>query len=995
MNSNFSQPQNQNNSQAQPRRRTGLLSGGYADQQSAAPSGQPASPQGFHQPPGAVLPGPAGPPGQFSPPQQQRQAPIFMARPVQMVQRWSQKMVATPMMQRWSQKMAAMRQPALPVDPNPLVRYHPPQQPVPTHERSDPWRLSRTYKITRMIRKRRERMTPANKRIGVIVSSIIIALLVILVSSGTISSYAYYQNQLPQLQNLANMQLEQSTRFYDRNGKLIYTLYDTHIGRSTPVSYQTIPGYLQDAQIAAEDKSFWTNNGVDATAIVRSAFIDANAGQAQTGASTLTQQVVKNLINNEPANKASLEQGQPPDRSIQRKVSEAALAIGLTQQYPKWKILEMYFNISGYGAQEQGVEAAAQDFFGLKPKCDVHFKCLPAITFLNRDLTKCKDPGDQSTCQVDPLLGLARASLLASIPQNPVIFDPTVFPQYYDKLLARQDYTLHQMASMQPSDQQHSGPPRINLGLGSQIKYAQANNQDIIINDETINQAEALSKNFKFVGFQDYNQAPHFIQWVIQTLANALGNYQNINPDNGISSTGYLLLLTGGFNVRTTLDLNLETYVEKAINRHINQPEYQKFKGYTVVLSKHNNLHDSAVVVMNAKTGEVLALDGSANYNNTKIQGNVNMALSPRPPGSTMKPIVMAAAFQAGWYPGIVLPDFKTYFPKERTNLPVTSSAAPIYTPPDYGGKWNNLHSNIALAIANSFNIPAIKALYYAGFDNVINTAERLGIDPDTFNQDRNALYPKNHNTSYWTAFGPTLALGTAPVPLLQMVGAYQTFANYGTHIPPQGILDVWDNYGHDLYHYDPRHPHGTRVLSPQISFLVTSILDNEPLRALEFGGDHDLSMFDWTLPDGTHPDVAAKTGTTDGFKDNWTIGYTPDVVVGVWSGNANNSEMIDSIGVTGAAPIWHSVIEYISGKCNTALDQIPCPPLDLHFTNRHFTMPAHIIQASVNKVNGLQGTGYITYMIEGEQPLKSGLPAPCINTGRGKGKKGGTNSCG
>lgn len=916
-----------------------------------------------------------------------------MARPMQMVQ-------------RLSNKMAAMRRPAPPVNPNPLVRYHSPQPPVPASARParpivtrpEPWRISRTQRITRMMRKRRERTlrNGPNRRLGTIISSVIVALLVITLAAGTFSSYTYYQNQLPQLQGLASMQMEQSTHFYDRNGNLLYTLYDTNVGRSTPVSYNNIPGYLQDAQIAAEDKTFWTNQGVDVQAIIRSAFIDANAGAAQTGASTLTQQVIKNLIDNEPQNK-----GKPPDRSPQRKLTEAALAIGLTQQYPKWKVLEMYFNISSYGAQEQGVEAAAQDYFGLKPKCDANFKCLPAITFLDRDNStgKCKDANDDSTCPIDPILGVARASLLASIPQNPVIFDPTVFPQYYPDLLKRQDYTLQQMKGAQM---------HINLGVGSQVDNAQANGQTITIDDNVISQVEALSKSWqgKFVGFQAYNKAPHFIQWVIQQLANALGNYQDIDPNTNISSIGYEMLLTGGYNVRTTLDSNLENYVEKAINRHINQPEYQKFKGYTVVLSQHNNLHDSAVVVMDAKTGEVLALDGSANYKDKKINGQINMALSPRPPGSTMKPIVMAAAFQAGWYPGIVLPDFKTYFPKDQTNLPVTSSAAPIYTPPDYGGTWHKLNSNISLAIANSFNIPAIKAMYYAGQENVIEMAERLGVSPNVFLQDKKALYPRTYqNVSDWTAFGPTLALGTAPIPLLQMVNAYQAFADYGMHVQPQGILDVYDNYGHDLYHYDPAHPYGTRVLSPQVSYLITSLLTNESLRALEFGNDHDLSMWDWTLSDGNHPDVAAKTGTTDSFKDNWTIGYTPNVVVGVWSGNANNEAMSqDTIGVTGAAPIWHSVMEYVSGHCETYIDQIPCPANDLPYKDlpnkdRFFSVPSNIIQAPVNKTNGLLGGGQMTYLIQGEQPSQSGLNACTTgdnggnggngNGGRGNGGKG------
>jgi membrane peptidoglycan carboxypeptidase len=230
------------------------------------------------------------------------------------------------------------------------------------------------------------------------------------------------------------------------------------------------------------------------------------------------------------------------------------------------------------------------------------------------------------------------------------------------------------------------------------------------------------------------------------------------------------------------------------------------------------------------------------------------------------------------------------------------------------------------------------------------------------------------------------------------MVGAYQTFANQGMRIPPQGILGVWDNYGHQIYQYNPATA-GIRVLTPQISYLVTSTLTNETDRYPEFENDHVLSMWDWPQPGGGYPDVAAKTGTTGTgtINDNWTLGYTPDVVVGVWSGNADDSPMINSIGVTGAAPIWHSIIEYVSGKCNysghayddyTDADQVPCPPLDLSYNDRYFTEPQGLTQQEVNSVNGLAGNGYDSYMLKGEQPGSSGLSS-CSNNG-----SNGTGNC-
>ncbi len=759
--------------------------------------------------------------------------------------------------------------------------------------------------------------------------SIFCCLLVILISSGLGESFSYYQSLLPRVQGLASKQFDQSTHIYDRNGNLLYTLYNPKEGRGTPISYTQIPGILQDAQIAAEDKTFWTNSGVDPTATARSAIVDLVAKQAETGASTLTQQIIKNLSGNK-------------DVSGQRKLNEAMLAIGLTQEYPKWKILEMYFNIAPYGAQELGVEAAVQDYFGLIPECDAQFNCVPATAFLDRDLSHCSDPHHISTCQSEPLLALARASLLAGLPQNPVNFDPTIAPGNLSALLVRQDYVLNQMLKLNM---------HINLGMGDHEQDKGA------ITADTVQRVEALSKQIQFIGFQNRLLAPHFVWWVIYELANALGNNQDIDPRTGLSIPGLRLLLTGGFNIRTTLDLHLEQYVEQATQRHLDQPELQKLTGQVLTLSKDHNIHDAATVIMDSHTGEILAMDGSANWRDSdpRVGGELNAALTPRQPASTFKPIILASAFEMGWYPGITLQDKRTYFPIGAPQKQFVASYN-TYEPTDYGSTYSNMTTNLDFAMSNSLNVPAVKAYMYAGKQQVYAMAQRLGIT---------TIQPKQVN--------PTIALGTAEVPLLQMVGAYQVFANAGIRVPPHNILDISDNYGHRLYHYDPTHPNGTQVLSPQIAYLITSLLSDESARKYEFHNDHNLSMWDWPLPDHTFPDVAAKTGTTDNFKDNWTIGYTPDLVVGVWSGNANNIGATDSIGLTGAAPLWHSIIEYASGHCNQANDQIACPQPDFDYPDRHFNIPPGLTQQEVNTYNGLAGYGYKSWMINGEQPMQNG----------------------
>ncbi len=824
------------------------------------------------------------------------------------------------------------------VDQDPLVLYRPTTPPQILPPKSKPWKRSHSVRVAMQMRHRRERlkrMHPSAQKIWTIVLTIFALLLVIVLSSGAASGYAYYQSQLPRLQGLANQQIEQSTRIYDRNGQLLYTRYDNATGRGTPVTYNYVPGVMQDAMVAAEDHTFWDNSGIDPQGILRAATQYSSSGSVQSGGSTITQQVIKNLTHDTQV-------------SLQRKLPEAALAIGLTQQYPKSKIMEMYLNISPFGAQELGVDAAAEDYFGLKPKCNQNFKCVPAIAFLDLN----------SKGKHDPLLALARASLLAGMPQSPVSYDPTLGKDNIKLALERQDYVLQQMLALNM---------HINIALGDQT------NDIGPITPDVIQQVEAMTAKMKFVGFQNPVRAPHFVEWVTGQLETALGT----DPKTGKvdENLGVHLFLSGGFNIRTTIDLNIQTYVENAAKRHLKETELQPFTGGYGPLNVTNNVNDSAVVVMNAKTGEVLAMNGSTDWGdkNTKVDGQYNVALAKRSPGSSFKPIVLAAAMEMGWYEGIVLPDKKTYFPEGFSqNLPVSDKTT--YVPTDYGGEtthkvYNNVNFNIHWNIANSYNVPAVKTAYFAGSENVYNMAQRLGISAFTPDQSK----------------APSMGIGSGAATLLQMTDAYQAFANNGVRIPPHGILDIWDNYGHRLYHYDTAHPDGGPAISPQIAFMITSILKDENARHPEFLNDHVLSMWDKTsLPNGqplpgglSYPEVAAKTGTTDNFTDNWTLGYTPDVVVGVWTGNADNSPMINSIGITGAAPIWHSIIEYVSGYCNYDTDNIKCPAHDFNFPDRAFpSAPPGVVQASVNTVNGLAGAGYLSWMLDGEQPQQSGLIA-------------------
>ena len=836
------------------------------------------------------------------------------------------------------------------------------------------WRRSRATRVVRHMRNRRERWQSRGVTVGRVWIGILLALLFLVVvtsASGTAYGVSYYQSQLPKLQGLAKSNITQTTRIYDRNYQLLSEYYDTTSGsggRRTPVTYKDLPQVLQDAQIAAEDATFWTNAGVDPTGIVRS------ASSGVGGGSTITQQVVKNL-------------SKDSSYSLNRKITEAALAIGLTNQYSKPTILTMYFNVAPYGSQDEGVEAAVEEYFGLRFSCNFggKFDCSLGVSRL--DWGSPTDPHD-------PQLALARASLLAGMPQKPVSDDPTLGTKEHDAAIARQTYVLQQM--------QKAGD--IEAGIGP-------------ITDTVIQKVHNLTETFNFTRYQPPLKARSFVDYIKTQVETALGN--------GDANEGVNAFLTGGFNIRTTLDSNLETYVESAVTRHITQPEYQQFPyGHTATLNADynpqtgqygNNVHDASVVVENSKTGEILALDGSASYDDAdlRVAGQVDIATDGigRQPGSTFKPIVYSTAFQMGWYPGIVLPDAQTYFPnglsagapvpltKNQIENPDVYCQGCAYRPGDYGGQYHtNLQPmTIRLATANSFNVPAVKAIQYTGIDNVVTTAERMGIS--AISDKVAACAQKNQSADQ--CLGSSLVLGTTEIPLIQMVGAYQTFSNQGKHMQQQGILDVWDNYGHNLFHFDPTSAQGDQVLSPQVAFMETSILEDEASRAFEFTGDHDLSFYDKSPLCGAANyllcpyQVAAKTGTTDKFVDNLTLGYNSNVTVGVWAGNANREPMYNVVGITGAAPIWHSVMEYANGWCNTNAngygyvggDKVPCPANTLGLpAPGQFTQPAGLIRQCVNAQNGLAGfSNDCDFMLPNEAPQQSGLAPTSNNNNNGQ----------
>src|ERR1700730_5793743 len=552
--------------------------------------------------------------------------------------------------------------------------------PLPMHDEAQSIALRRARINRIMFIKRRHirqnRVEASVPRFMVIMLTLFAVLGALFLGSAG-AAFAYYQSQLPLLANISSYQAFQTTHIYDRNGKLLYQLYNPNYGRRTYVNYNDISPFLVQATVAAEDHTFWANEGVDIQGALRAALTDLQYHTVVEGGSTITQQLIKNqLFLNQP-------------RSFQIKGEEALLAYGITQQYPKWKIMELYVNSVYYGDLNYGIEAAAQDYFNIQPKC-THNSCSSA------------------TSQLD----LAQASILAGLPQSPSFYDPIINKS---GALNRQQYVLQSMVDAHD------------------------------ITPQQAQQAELESAKFKFQSYSALQnvQAPHFVRYVIDNVLDPLLGTQNV--------------YNGGYNIYTTLDLTLEKKVEQITYSHLYQRTCDNYLGCYGPLNTQNHVNNAAVVVENPFNGEILAMNGSANYNDNGplVRGKFNAATSLRQPGSSFKPIVYATAFEMGWYPAMILANHQTTYPALISNNPPT-----YYTPADYGGVFvQNYPMTIRNAIANSINIPALDAIEYTGIPNVLNMAGRLGLTEISAQPASN--------------FGPSMAIGGSEVSLLHLTGAY------------------------------------------------------------------------------------------------------------------------------------------------------------------------------------------------------------------------------
>ncbi len=351
--------------------------------------------------------------------------------------------------------------------------------------------------------------------------------------------------------------------------------------------------------------------------------------------------------------------------------------------------------------------------------------------------------------------------------------------------------------------------------------------------------------------------APHFSVYVRQLLEEQFG------AD---------VVANGGLRVTTTLDLRYQKLAEQLARQHVD------------AVGPEHNLTNAAMVVMKPGTGEILAMLGSVDYKDESIDGHVNVTLSLQQPGSSIKPLTYAAGlspFENGepdWTAADVLWDVPVDYPQFNGQT---------YSPVNYDARF---HGPVRLrtALANSYNVPAVLVLQDLGLPRFLEFGRQMGIT--TWQND-----PSN--------YGLSLTLGGAEVTPLELTNAYAVFANGGNRVPAAAILRVEKSNGEVLMDYQP--PAAAQVLDPRVAYLISDILDDDDARVPAMGRDNPLAL---PFP------AAAKTGTTNDFRDNWTLGFTPGLVVGVWTGNTDNSAMLNISGLTGAAPLWSDYMQAIYG---------------------------------------------------------------------------------
>jgi len=435
----------------------------------------------------------------------------------------------------------------------------------------------------------------------------------------------------------------------------------------------------------------------------------------------------------------------------------------------------------------------------------------------------------------------------------------------------------------------------------------------------TEEEKESLSEidNFVFSSSSGILKAPHFVMYVKNLLENKYGEKT---------------VELGGLRVTTSIDLDLQDKVQKIVTEEIAKTEKV-------------HITNGAAIVLNPNTGEIMAMVGSKNYDAIDYDGKVNVTLSQRQPGSAIKPVTYLTALKKGYTASSMIIDTLTAFPQ--------GSNKPDYVPVNYDSKEHG-PIQIRYALGNSLNIPAVKMLALVGIKEMLFDAYEMGIL---------TLQPTTENLK---RFGLSVTLGGGEVRLIDLTSAYSAFANGGTKISPISILKVTDKDGNIIEEFKP--VAGENIMTKSEAFIISNILSDNSARLLTFGENSLLNFKD--------RQVAVKTGTTNDKRDNWAIGWSPQVISGVWVGNNDNSPMKSvASGVSGASPVWRKIMDEY-------LKKLP---------KEDFKIPDDVIDVEVDSVSGYRNHDEFPkrkeYFIKGTEPNSDDPVHVKLKLCRGQGK--------
>lgn len=418
-------------------------------------------------------------------------------------------------------------------------------------------------------------------------------------------------------------------------------------------------------------------------------------------------------------------------------------------------------------------------------------------------------------------VSIAEAAYLAALPQSPTYYSP--YGNHRDALEARKNLVLNRMQKLNYlTEEEHAAAVNENVAFGAQ------QNGSII--------------------------APHFVFYIREYLEEKYGP----------------AVVEEGLSVITTLDTDLQRQAETIVYEYAMANE-EKF-----------GAENAALVALDPKTGEILAMVGSRNYFDEQIDGNYNIALANRQPGSSFKPFVYATALGKGYTPQTIIYDAPTQFSTSCSPADNFNSVYPCYAPGNYDNQFRG-PMTFTTALAQSINVPAVKVMYLAGVKDVIALATRMGIST-LEGSDR---------------YGLSLALGAGEVKLLELTSAFSVFANDGVRNAPTGIVKVTH---HDGTMLEELAVHPDLVLDPGIARDISSMLSNNQARMPQYAPVNPLAIPGY--------DVAVKTGTTNEYRDVWTVGYTPSIAVGVWAGNNDNTPMVKETAGYIIAPMWRQFMD-------------------------------------------------------------------------------------